>query len=34
MERPNGKKYEIRFIAGLLRERNYEGICELDETAA
>jgi len=34
MEQPNGRKYEIRFVAGAPRERNYQVVRELDETAA
>jgi hypothetical protein len=33
MEQPNGRKYEIRFVAGAPREKNYQVVRELDETA-
>ena len=34
MEHPNGRRYEIRFLAGMPGDRNYSVIRELDETAA
>ena len=34
MEQPNGRKFEIRFLAGATREGNYRVIRELNETAA
>ena len=33
MEQPDGRKFEIRFIAGAPRERNYEVLRELGGTA-
>jgi len=34
IERPDGRKYEIRFLAGAPGDRNYEVVRDLDETAA
>lgn len=34
MEQPDGRKFEVRFIAGAPRESNYRVIRELDRTAA
>ena len=34
MEQPGGRKYEIRFLSGAPRDRNYIVLRELDETAA
>jgi hypothetical protein len=34
MEQPDGRKFEVCFIAGAPRESNYRVIRELDETAA
>ena len=34
MEQPDGRKFEVRFIAGAPRESNYLVIRELDRTAA
>lgn len=34
MERPNGRKFEIRFLDTTSGDRNYEILRELDETAA
>ena len=34
MEQPDGRKFEVRFIAGAPRESNYRLIRELDRTAA
>lgn len=34
MEEPSGRKYEIRFLSGAPRNRNYEVVRELDETTA
>jgi hypothetical protein len=34
MEQPDGRKFEIRFIPGAPRERNYEVLRELDKSAA
>jgi len=34
MEQPDGRKFEVCFIAGAPRDSNYRVIRELDETAA
>ena len=34
MEQPDGRKFEVRFIAGAPRETNYRVIRELNGTAA
>jgi hypothetical protein len=34
MEHPDGRKFEVRFIAGAPRESNYRVIRELDRTAS
>jgi hypothetical protein len=34
MEQPDGRKFEVSFIAGAPRESNYRVIRELDKTAA
>lgn len=34
MEQPDGRKFEVRFIAGAPRESNYRVIRPLDEPAA
>ncbi len=34
MEQPGGRKYEIRYIPGAPRDRNYEVLRELSRTAA
>jgi hypothetical protein len=34
MEQPDGRKFEVCFIAGAPRESNYKVIRELDPTAA
>jgi len=34
MERPDGRRFEVCFISGAPRERNYRVLRELDETAA
>jgi hypothetical protein len=34
MEQPGGRKYEIRFLSGAPRDRNYIVLRELDEAAA
>jgi hypothetical protein len=34
MEQPGGRKFEIRYIAGARRDRNYEILRELDRSAA
>jgi hypothetical protein len=34
MEQPDGRKFEISFITGAPRERNYKVLRELDKTAA
>jgi hypothetical protein len=34
MEQPSGRKFEIRFIKGAPRDRNYEVVRELKDTAA
>jgi hypothetical protein len=34
MEQPDGRKFEIRFIPGAPRERNYEVLRELGKSAA
>jgi hypothetical protein len=34
MEQPDGRKFEIRFLAGLSRERNYEVLREIGRNAA
>lgn len=34
MEQPGGRKFEIRYVAGAPRERNYEVVRELDRSAA
>jgi hypothetical protein len=34
MEQPDGQKFEIRFLPGAPRERNYEVLRELGRTAA
>jgi hypothetical protein len=33
MEQPDGRKFEVCFIAGAPRESNYRVVRELDETA-
>jgi hypothetical protein len=34
MEQPSGRKFEIRYIAGAPRDRNYEVLRELGRSAA
>ena len=34
MERPDGRKFEVCFVAGAPRETNYRVIRELEDTAA
>ncbi|HVV47516.1 MAG TPA: hypothetical protein VHC72_20035 [Bryobacteraceae bacterium] len=34
MEQPGGRKFEIRYIPGAPRDRNYEVLRELDRSAA
>jgi hypothetical protein len=34
MEQPGGRKFEIRYIAGAPRDRNYQVLRELDRSAA
>jgi len=34
MEQPDGRRFEIRFLPGAPRERNYEVLRELGRTAA
>jgi hypothetical protein len=34
LEEPNGRKFEIRFLADAPRDRNYEVLRELGKTAA
>jgi hypothetical protein len=34
MEQPDGRKFEVCFVAGAPRESNYRAIRELDKTAA
>jgi hypothetical protein len=34
MEQPGGRKFEIRYIPGAPRDRNYEILRELDRSAA
>ena len=34
VEHPNGRRFEIRFVANAPGERNFEVVSELDDTAA
>ena len=34
MEQPDGRRFEIRFVAGMPRDRNYQVLRELGKTAA
>jgi hypothetical protein len=34
MEQPGGRKFEIRYISGAPRDRNYEVLRDLDRSAA
>lgn len=34
MEQADGRKFEIRFLAGQPRERNFQIVCELAKSAA